>query len=549
MDPLEGDGSRQEKLESDSLESADAALAAGVTLRRQRTEKGKAYIGHLRWTDCQTIEKRIQRQITEIVSSTNTEDNVDVVERNLTAFRATVEELTRSVAALLDELEGDGEQLKVANDWYSEKSKQMSDFIEKTVRWISSAKEVIEENLEVGSNAGSRRTQVSHRSHASSRSSITTSRAKEKAKAAELMAKVAILEQRQELEKKAERLRLEELLAVAQVRERVLAEIENSVKEDLSNQPELPSEAFRVPALSLSGPSFPPVTSIYTIPRVASNTVTNENVTAGLQDDAPAIQAPPKPTVHPVRLNPLAPEFHVVGMEPNVHFSDILQEQKRLTELLAEQQQQQSLLPSLTLAKSTGDPLEYSTFTKSFELQVESRVSENDVRLQYLEQYLQGEPKELIKGCLHLDRNSGYMEAKKLLKEKYGDPYKVSNVYIKKIIECPCIRSGNELASDRLSIFHGQCRSAMSTLTFLSILNHPHYLQSMVSKLSFPLQERWRREANKRRLASGIIPTFDDFVNFVNTEAVFSREALRRLDGSSDRPDRNNKGMQRFRED
>jgi len=75
-----------------------------------------------------------------------------------------------------------------------------------------------------------------------------------------------------------------------------------------------------------------------------------------------------------------------------------------------------------------------------------------------LEQYLQGEPKELIKGCLHLDRNSGYIEAKKLLKEKYGDPYKISNAYIKKINEWPHIRSGDELALDRLSIFLGQCR-------------------------------------------------------------------------------------------
>ena len=54
----------------------------------------------------------------------------------MTAFRATVDELTRSVAALLDDLEGDGEQLSVVNDWYSVKSNQISDFIEKTVRWI-----------------------------------------------------------------------------------------------------------------------------------------------------------------------------------------------------------------------------------------------------------------------------------------------------------------------------------------------------------------------------------------------------------------------------
>ena len=191
MDPIKGVGSHKEQigLESDSLESADVALATGVTRRRQRTEKGKAYIAHLRWTDCQTADKRIQRQIKEIVSSTTNEENVDVVERNLTAFRVTVDELTRSVAALLEDLEGDGEQLSVANDWYSEKSNQISDFIEKTVCWISSAKEVIEENLEVRSRAGSRRTQASHRSHASSRSSITTSRAKENGKSGYVGAK------------------------------------------------------------------------------------------------------------------------------------------------------------------------------------------------------------------------------------------------------------------------------------------------------------------------------------------------------------------------
>ena len=122
-------------------------------------------------------------------------------------------------------------------------------------------------------------------------------------------------------------------------------------------------------------------------------------------------------------------------------------------------------------------------------MEVEARVSKNNVSLQYLKQYLQGEPKELIKGCLHLNRNSGYMEAKKLLEEKYGDPYKISNAYIKKINEWPYIQSGDELALDRLSIFLGQCRSAMLTLTFLSILNHPHNLQSMVSKLPCPLQD------------------------------------------------------------
>jgi len=209
----------------------------------------------------------------------------------------------------------------------------------------------------------------------------------------------------------------------------------------------------------------------------------------------------------------------------------------------------------LTLSKFTGDPLEYPTFIRSFESQVEAKTSANDVRFQYLEQYLQGEPKKLIKGCLHLDRHSGYLEAKRLLKDKYGDPYKISNAYIKKINEWPYIRAGDEPALDRFSTFLTQCRSAISSLTFLSILNHPHNLQSMVTKLPLPLQDRWRREANKMRVARGAIPAFADFVDFVNAEAgiatvpVFSREALCRLDSSSDHHDcfKRNKGPGKFK--
>ena len=532
---------------------------------------------------------------------TTNEENVDVVERNLTSFRITVEEFKRCVAALLDDLETE-EELSVANDWYAEQNEHINVFIEKVMRWISSAKETIEQNLENRSQASSKHTRTSHHSQTSSRPSIAASRAKEKAKAAELMTRVAMLERRQELEKTAERLRLEEQLEVARVRERVYAEIENGVKEDLDPQSITPTESSRVLGNPFLPPSFTSVSSTYTTPvTFTTPIVTSTRATSyttghfnppGVRIPSNAVQRPKfntsaagiqvadmQKTSKPVQYsksnpfradaevvemqqstestqyskdNPFAPECHVVDMRQSTkQFCDVLQKQNKLTQLLAEQQQQ-SLLPSLTLTKFTGDPLDYSTFIRSFESQVEARVSANDVRLQYLEQYLEGEPKELIKGCLHLDNHSGYQEAKRLLKDKYGDPYKISNAYIKRINEWPTIRPGDERALDKFSVFLTQCRSAISTLTFLSVLDHPHNLQSMVSKLPFPLQDRWRREANKMRTAKGEIPTFADFVKFVNAEAgiatdpVFSREALRRLDSTprstSDRSDRSNKG-------
>ena len=72
------------------------------------------------------------------------------------------------------------------------------------------------------------------------------------------------------------------------------------------------------------------------------------------------------------------------------------------------------------------------------------------------------------------------------------------NVFLTKINEWPYIWPGDELGLDRFSIFLSQCQSTMSFLTFLSILNHPNNLQSLVTKLTFPPQDWWNWEANKQ---------------------------------------------------
>ena len=113
--------------------------------------------------------------------------------------------------------------------------------------------------------------------------------------------------------------------------------------------------------------------------------------------------------------------------------------------------------------------------------------------MQYLQQYLDGEPKDLIKGCHYMEPDAGYVEAMKLLNEKYGDPYKVSNAYLKKVNDWPTLRPGDDNALEKLAIFLTQCLSAMESLSYLVTLDHPNNLQCLVKKLPFYQQECWRR--------------------------------------------------------
>ena len=92
----------------------------------------------------------------------------------------------------------------------------------------------------------------------------------------------------------------------------------------------------------------------------------------------------------------------------------VLDRQNDMMALMVEQRQA-SLLPPLMLSKFSGDPIEYNTFIRRFESQIKRRLSSNHMRLRYLEeQYLESERKDLIKGCLHVDANKGYLEAKNI---------------------------------------------------------------------------------------------------------------------------------------
>ena len=65
----------------------------------------------------------------EIDSSATDEENVDVVEMNLTSFRISVEELKTGFAALLNDL-GSEKDLDVATDCYINQSVKINDFLD-----------------------------------------------------------------------------------------------------------------------------------------------------------------------------------------------------------------------------------------------------------------------------------------------------------------------------------------------------------------------------------------------------------------------------------
>jgi hypothetical protein len=189
-------------------------------------------------------------------------------------------------------------------------------------------------------------------------------------------------------------------------------------------------------------------------------------------------------------------------------------------------------LPKPEVPKFGGDPLDYKSFIKAFDTRIESKTPSSADRLYYLNQQLIGEPKELIGGCLYLEPEQGYSEARRLLQDEYGDSYKISTAYISKVLNWTVIKYDDEVGLKRFPIFLKKIKNAMSAISDMSVLNHPTNMQTVVKKLPQYLQAKWRDRVTKLKKFQRKVAQFEELVAFVDESAesanhpIYSKEVL-----------------------
>ncbi|KAK3735237.1 hypothetical protein QZH41_008431 [Actinostola sp. cb2023] len=195
--------------------------------------------------------------------------------------------------------------------------------------------------------------------------------------------------------------------------------------------------------------------------------------------------------------------------------------------------------PDNNVSTNHNDGNQDDATTKVNERRRGEKTTNNADRLYYLQQHLEGEAKDLIEGCLHLDPDEGYNEARKLLDKEYGDPYKISVAYINRLLKWPSVKYDDATGLKRLSLFLVKCMNAMKTINYMETLNHSPNMQAIVHKLPSYLQSKWREQVLNIKAKEQRIAKFKDIVKFIERAAetsndpIYSKEALSKLD---DRP-------------
>lgn len=408
------------------------------------------------------------------------------------------------------------------SDWFQPRYDEHCKFVREVNSWKQDAMLRIEEskqtnnevNPEDSASATSRKSKkASSVSSASVASAARAERLKVELTKSTLLAKAATLEQKRALEEQELRLKEKELQLKAKRKELELkAELaETDAKLAVLRQFEEGSDVSR-------GSVGSKVNSLMTPQRQYvrhSGSSEASNVSQHSHSGGIAVNA--MPVVQPV---PSAQQSHVTpsGKSANTdNLASVMQRQNEITESLIKQQKL-SMLPSPNIPVFKGDPMEYRLFMRAFEHRIESKTENSNDRLYYLEQHTSGQPNDLVRSCFHMEPEQGYHEAKRLLKERFGDKYKISMAYLDKALNWPTIKSDDVKALQAYALFLTNCNNAMSDLEYLDEMENAANMRTVVSKLPYRLREKFRSVAidiqkkDKRT-------RFKDVVSFVTKQA------------------------------
>ena len=170
----------------------------------------------------------------------------------------------------------------------------------------------------------------------------------------------------------------------------------------------------------------------------------------------------------------------------------------------------------------TGNPLEYNDWVISFRTLVEEKHIPPKDKIHYLKRYLGGPAKEAVSSYFLLGSETAYDEARALLEDRYVNSFLVTEAFRDKLESWPKIPARDGKSLRAFSDFLRQCKTAMTHLADLRILDDSRENKKLLQKLPDWVVTRWSRIVAKSR-KDRKFPAFADFSDFIAEEALSLR--------------------------
>ena len=309
------------------------------------------------------------------------------------------------------------------------------------------------------SRVGSRRNSGSHMSSAASSASSSEIR-RVRAKQAVARLKMKQLKQQQELVVREEEMKMKREMLEAQ-NEIDRADLEARIYEEVTECNEMNEENKSIAGITKLNPRVQGW-----LPMPQDETSQEKQADPCLTNDIDRLHLTGQPALFTTEEKPTLPIQGVEHARP-MPLLETKNEKINLQNLAATIRQG-FVLPKPELSKFDGNPLQYWSFIRSFENNIERNASDENEKLTYLVQYCIGEARRVIKSCVTMDPLVGYKTARQLLKERFGHPYMIASSFVKSVTEGAPIKPTDGV---ELLAFADQLRDCENTLKAIGYLD------------------------------------------------------------------------------
>lgn len=253
----------------------------------------------------------------------------------------------------------------------------------------------------------------------------------------------------------------------------------------------------------------------------------NEELNLDNIASVPMRHQPSPPAAQPDSHSPVFPSTSF-GAQLSPQLQKLQQENTEI------QRQQLQLLKKMTLPIPkppvfNGNILEYPKWSSAFDALIEEDAVKPSHKLYYLGEYTTGKAQAMINGLLGLQTEDAYSRARNILKDRFGDPFKVYEAYRQKLWAWPVCSTATQL--QEFSDFLVMTEETMKTVKYLKEFDNFSAIRQLAARLPTYYTNKWRDTAKKVESKSGEY-TFHNFVSYVQeaasdaTHPVFSHEAL-----------------------
>jgi hypothetical protein len=176
-------------------------------------------------------------------------------------------------------------------------------------------------------------------------------------------------------------------------------------------------------------------------------------------------------------------------------------------------------LPRTSLATFDGNPLEYWSFINAFDCCVGRTSVDDGAKLHRLLEYCKGKAEKMLRPCSLMTPDIGYVKARQLLKDRFGNYHKISEAWVRKVTEGGPIKPNSSDALQDLADDVRGCIEALRAMNKIDDIDSRGGMLKILSRMPMYLQSRWRRNAVDMLDRTGSYPNIEEFAKFLERVA------------------------------